>query len=190
MSRLEELWNKLLDPGQFVGDGCCPNVVELAKGILPDPKEFPKVLDLGAGNGYWTKWLNEKGYSAEGVDLLNENKDLKIVKADMHFTPYENESFDWIFCNNSWEHAISPLILTIEIRRLLKPKGLAFVVIPGEDTTWVYDAQHYSVLPRKQVENLFMKCGMTLVRYMRILEDEKKGAATQEMQIFLFKRTE
>ena len=186
--RLIKLWDHLLSQSQFTGDGCCPNVVEIAKDLLPNSKEYPKVLDLACGDGYWIKWLKNKGYTVEGIDLLHENKDLNIIKGDMHFTPYEKESFDWIFCNNSYEHAISPLILTIEIKRLLRSKGLAFIVIPGEDTTWVYDNQHYSVLPRKQIENLFVKCGMQLVKYMRVMEDPKKGADTQMMQIFLFMR--
>ena len=139
------------------------------------------------GDGYWIKKLKEKGYKTTGLDLCYENKELDIIKGDMHFTPYQDNEFDWIFCNQTWEHTIAPVILTIELNRITKLNGFVFLTIPSENSQWVYDAQHYAVLPKQCVENIFLKCGFQLIKYSRVSE-RPSNSENDVMQVFLFRK--
>lgn len=55
---------------------------------------------------------------------------LAKVKMDIHEMPFDNDSFDVVFCNHVMEHVKDDIQSMKEIYRVLKPGGFAIVQIP------------------------------------------------------------
>lgn len=100
------------------------------------------ILDCGAGgNCPPLAIFAEQGYKTCGIDINEEaiekakafekehGLNLNISKGDMRALKYENESFSYLFSYNTIFHMSKEEInQTIgEIKRVLKPKGLAFI---------------------------------------------------------------
>lgn len=98
-----------------------------------------RILEIGFGNGkYFSHWQNKaKGLQLFGVDpshemlteavkknaSMIENGSLKLLSVRSDALPFEDNSFDIIYCINViyfWEN---PLIHLNEIKRVLKPGG-------------------------------------------------------------------
>lgn len=60
---------------------------------------------------------------------------LAKVKMDVHKIPFDDNSFDVVFCNHVMEHVEDDLLACSEINRVLKPKGWGIIQSP------VYDLQ-------------------------------------------------
>ena len=55
---------------------------------------------------------------------------LAKVKMDIHEIPFEENTFDVIFCNHVLEHVDSDIKAMQEMRRVLKPGGWAILQVP------------------------------------------------------------
>jgi SAM-dependent methyltransferase len=55
---------------------------------------------------------------------------LAKVKMDLHHIPFEDDTFDVIFCNHVLEHVENDFQCMQEIRRVLKPSGFALLQSP------------------------------------------------------------
>ena len=109
----------------------------LMSSFLP-PKRDLTVLDLGCGNGYWTKLLAQKYKKVVGVDnskkliQIAKNKrqlsniEYKLVEIESDF-PFINNSFDLIFSNMVLHYVKDLNKLIQELHRVVKPNGLFLV---------------------------------------------------------------
>ena len=98
-----------------------------------------KILDVGCGNGTDCKYIKDKGYDINGIDI-SENM-LKIAKEkvpnvkfeimDMTNMEYSNNIYDGIISNCSLFHIPSEeVLLTLkEFNRVLKVDGKILVVV-------------------------------------------------------------
>ncbi|MFX3625314.1 MAG: class I SAM-dependent methyltransferase [Ectobacillus sp.] len=99
------------------------------------------VLDVGCGDGYGTYKLSQAGYKAYGVDISEamiqkgkergEGENLSFIMGDLTALPFEAGQFDAVLAVNSLEWTESPLKALYEMRRVLKPDGVACVAILG-----------------------------------------------------------
>jgi SAM-dependent methyltransferase len=81
------------------------------------------LLCLGARTGCEIKAAKNKGYEAEGIDLYP--LDPIVIKADWHYIPFKDETFDNVY-TNSVDHCFDVEKLAKEIHRVLKSNGLFF----------------------------------------------------------------
>ena len=135
-------------------------------GISVEPKA--KVLDLGAGHGMHAGFLCQHFahvhcadvicysslYDGEFLKLLDEKhrrnhrsfdlSKVSFLQTDAQELIYRDDSFDFVFTVNTFEHIPDPKIALDEIIRVLKPGGYAYISF---DPIWTADTgSHYSHL--------------------------------------------
>lgn len=100
-----------------------------------------RVLEIGAGAGWQAYELNRRGYEVEAIEYahpgfqaLANNRVWPIHNYDGHQIPFEDDSFDVVFSSNVLEHVPHVRVFQHEIRRVLKPDGLAIHLMPT--ATW------------------------------------------------------
>lgn len=94
------------------------------------PLKLTSVLDVGCGEGFTLKKLEEKkiGKANEGIDYMVAavkiaNKiypNLKIKKGNIYSLPYEEKTFDLVLCTEVLEHLDDPEKALREIQRVSK----------------------------------------------------------------------
>ena len=112
---------------------------EVSKEAVKADKLFKKyslkiILDLGCGTGRNIRYFVKEGYTVSGCDCSNEALELSklpgIKLCSMSKLPYNNNSFDAVFCNHVIQHGlINQIKETIsEIKRVTKDNGLIYLV--------------------------------------------------------------
>jgi len=107
--------------------------------LLPHIKSTDKILDVGCGPGTITADLAAlvpEG-SVTGVDAVEsvleqaksfaESRNLtnvKIQSVDANALPFEDDSFDIVFCHQVLQHVKDPVGILREMRRVAKPGGI------------------------------------------------------------------
>jgi len=97
------------------------------------------LLDVSCGNGYMLQAAGEHGLLAFGLEIseveLAEARerapDAALVCADAERLPFAQEAFDLVTNIGSLEHYLHPTLSVAEMARVLKPDGLALVLLPN-----------------------------------------------------------
>lgn len=108
------------------------------KFLFDDVKENEKVLDVGCGNGRFSKYLKDANYTGIdfSVNLISEAKkrfpDERFVIGDVLSLPFKEKSFDKVY-SIAVLHQVPKekyrLKALTEIKRVLKEGGLAYVTV-------------------------------------------------------------
>jgi len=109
--------------------------------FAPLPRTL-RVLDCACGDGVGLEVLRSMGFEDPvGVELAPSKAargralGFRVEEADMHdLSVLADGSFDAILSSHTLEHAYDPGRALGELRRLLVPGGLLFVVLPFPDT--------------------------------------------------------
>lgn len=105
------------------------------KNTYLNPNDELKILDIGSfdkdGNYNYGKILNEKNWTYHGLDMKPGNNVDIIVENPYDWKEIKDESYDLIVSGQAFEH-IEYFWLTLEeIKRVLKPNGLFFLIVPS-----------------------------------------------------------
>ncbi len=99
---------------------------------------FPQggnVLDWGAGNGAWVRFLQKIGYEALGIDQYAVNPESNyLINGDIKTVDLKTSSFDVITCFHVLEHLPDPVESFKAALDKLKPKGLMVIEVPNIDS--------------------------------------------------------
>lgn len=104
-----------------------------------------KLLDIGAGEGFFANYFFEKkwevvtcDYSDSGMKHHNPSLLNTLVKGDIFSTleNYKNKNYDIINLKNILEHVLDPVALLNLIRPLLKRNSLLRIVVPNDYSTF------------------------------------------------------
>lgn len=90
-----------------------------------------RLLDVGCGGGCSSGLALERGARVTGIDASEGMIDFarkavpgaEFLVGDMEHLPFEDDSFDVVFCGNSVQYAADLLSALGEIRRVCKPDG-------------------------------------------------------------------
>ncbi len=107
------------------------------------PKQgVSRVLDVGAGAGWLSEMLVNRGFETNALDLgldsiLRAKKRLErrsitvpFTEGDVYRLPYRSESFDAVVASEILEHLEKPKEALSEIARIVKPGGSIIVSTP------------------------------------------------------------
>lgn len=109
--------------------------------VIPYFPGDARILEIGAGNGWQARALAERGYEIKAIDyahkdfeVMRQNRVFSVQDYDGYNIPYPNQSFDVVFSSNVLEHIPHVESFQAEIRRILKPQGIAVHILPT--STW------------------------------------------------------
>lgn len=110
------------------------------------------VLEIGAGTCRQLMALGNFARLAIGVDIpsssYNPSRRVKFAWFDGVNLPFQSNSFDVIYSSNTMEHVIDEVRLHNELRRVLRPGGVAIHVVPSSTWRLWTMATYYVMLPR------------------------------------------
>ncbi|MFT4703801.1 MAG: ubiquinone/menaquinone biosynthesis C-methylase UbiE [Bradymonadia bacterium] len=98
-----------------------------------------KVLEVGCGAGNILERISDA--ELHGVDISDYiiekarkrlGRRATIIKGDAEALPYEDQSFDRVYCSEVLEHVLNPEKVIAEMRRVLTHNGVAVVSVPNE----------------------------------------------------------
>lgn len=127
------------------------NLEKLRRAELDSVKSYFKpgmrVLELGGGNGYQASLIASWGCEVSSIDLPGEAAWQKtyypVQDYDGKNIPFESGNFDLVFSSNVLEHIQHLDDILVEIRRVLKPKGLAIHILPSSTWRFWSSLAHY-----------------------------------------------
>lgn len=117
------------------------------------------ILELGAGAGWQSLTLQQKGHHVHAVDLIENsyriNAVFPIIPYDGYNLPFDSGSFDIIFSSNVLEHIQHLDLFEEEILRVLKPDGLAIHILPTGSWRFWTSITHPAWVLRRLIELLY-----------------------------------
>lgn len=164
-SRNRRLWNlrsdeyqELHGPQLAASGGMAWGVWQLPESelqILGDVRRRD-VLELGCGAAQWSIALHRLGANVTGLDLSDRQLEharslmnvagveFPLVNASAEATPFEDASFDIVFCDYGAMTFSDPYATVPEVARILRPGGLlAFCTdTPIAELAWSIGAKH------------------------------------------------
>lgn len=115
-----------INPFFFIRRGLYKNVKMLA------PKLSGKLLDFGCGSKPYENLFSVSQYI--GLDMEKTGHNHINSKVDVFYDgkqiPFDNETFDSIFCSEVFEHVFNLDEVLIEISRVLKKNGQILITVP------------------------------------------------------------
>jgi SAM-dependent methyltransferase len=107
------------------------------------------LLDVGCSAGYVLEAAKSLGLSEMGLDLsefavqLCRERGFQAERGSLAKMPFPDASFDIVTAKHTLEHIESPMDGLREIHRVLRPGGVAFLIVP--------DAAYYKIplMPRR-----------------------------------------
>jgi len=105
-------------------------------------------LDIGAGTGAFVQFMNANGWQSVGIEPDKKARELAVIYHKTVLLPAEAfeavspESLDAISMWHVLEHVHDLYSYLNQIKKILKPRGLAFIAVPNYTS---YDAKNYGV---------------------------------------------
>lgn len=112
-----------------------------------------KALDLGAGTGKFSRYMEDQGLDMTCIDLSPalvetcKNKGLHAIEMDFYDLKFEDASFDGIWAMNTLLHVPKQELPNVlfEIKRVMKPEGIFYMgVYGGKNQEGVWEEDTYS----------------------------------------------
>jgi ubiquinone/menaquinone biosynthesis C-methylase UbiE len=97
-------------------------------------------LDVGCGEGYMLLEAVSNGWNAYGVDITDnrlpelQNSEISFVNSDLLSAKFPDNFFDCIYIDSVLEHVLNTKEHVLEIKRILKNGGVAYIGVPNEDS--------------------------------------------------------
>jgi len=169
--------------------------------VAADPGR--SILNIGAGQGSFTRLLERRGYEVVSSDVapaavavLESRVRGEVVRADMTDLPYPDRVFDAVVAGEVIEHIADDHRALSEAARVLRPDGVLALSVPahpawfGASDRWAGHVRRYTQVTLTQA---FDGAGFTLERlrpwgfpmsalYHRAIYDKRAAALAAEQR--------
>ena len=151
--RLAETWD---DPGR-----AWPTKVELIASRTP---VHARILDVACGNGSILRALKSRGYadlhalelSGYAVARLNQ-EGLQAKRGVLPQVDYPAEYFDVVIASQVLEHIIRRGTFALEVRRVLRPGGVAYFFVPNYCLGPMDEPEHVMIYDESKLKRFLAK---------------------------------
>jgi len=132
-----------------------------------------KILDLGCGTGFWTKYLFDYGdvtaldSANEALSICGEQQLKHLIQGDAERLPIADNSYDLVTALGLMEHVDSDRNFIKEVRRVLKPDGHALILTSAYMFLWgAHDgfAHHKRRYTQNTLKSLLRESGFEIVK--------------------------
>jgi len=123
----------------------------IAQDFVPENADGLTALDVGCREGYQSKFLESRGYATTSIDIEKIYEKCVVMDANKPL-PFDDQSFDLIWCSEVIEHLDNPDLFASEARRLLKPEGQLLLTTPNSKF-WLYKIFAVFGLSAKELQN-------------------------------------
>lgn len=96
--------------------------------------ELQNFLELGCGDAMTSCFLQDRGKTTTAIDIYSGsfndravNEGVTLLEMDAASLQFEDESFDFIFSYDGFEHFLEPELVLREAIRVLKPGGYIYL---------------------------------------------------------------
>ena len=159
--------------------------------LFPDKTKFkvtddplPTLLDVGCGNGYFLRLMDEKGYVCAGLDIDTKAAKWPLVYPSVDEIP-EDTQFDWITMSHVLEHVPEPIEWLETFHRLRKPEGKIFIEVPSfSPAKGVFSLHHVGGYTVHSLQDVAMKAGFH-IEWMRFLPKIEDVGGTIVLQMIV-----
>ncbi len=115
--------------------------------VFSEIPQGSKILEIGAGAGWQTQMLVKRGFAVEAIDVEDtkylKNRVWPVLTYDGKTIPFPDQYFDVIFSSTVLEHIPDVEQFQCEIKRVLKPDGIAIHVLPKGYWRFWTNVVHY-----------------------------------------------
>lgn len=135
------------------------------------------VLDAGCRLGVLSYFLSELDYSVTGVDIVPEfinearKNEINAIEGNLSSLPFDDDSFDSVFCREVIEHVVDPVIVLNEFIRVTRSGGSIFISGPIEPAGPTNTAHLFTFRNLATVKRVFTDKRI-IHKYCGLLEDE------------------
>jgi 2-polyprenyl-3-methyl-5-hydroxy-6-metoxy-1,4-benzoquinol methylase len=133
------------------------------------------ILEIGAGSGWQSKSLADRGYDVRAIDVAESNYSssgvFPVQQYDGKRIPFPDESFDIVFSSNVLEHIAWVDQFQNEISRVLKPGGISVHLVPTSSWRLWTTLLHYVFV---------VKYSLSLLSRKTVGENETRIASASE----------
>lgn len=190
--KLEDIWHQV--PQDYYQKGIEKNLLQRIwhRGkfnaiISLIDKEPNNILDVGCASGWFLYKIASRYPKAKctGIDIYKKAidygkkryKSLNLIYADAHNVPFPDNSFNAVICTEVLEHVVDPGKIIREIKRVLKPEGIAIIEMDTGNIlfriVWywwthlrngVWKDSHIHVFNTNKLESLIIKNGFIITK--------------------------
>lgn len=92
------------------------------------------MLEFGAGWGFWSRMAKAYGYEVYGFDTSEPRATYARSQGVEYYTSLDeiaDESFDFLFSDQVFEHITDPVDALRRVARALRPGGIARIAVPN-----------------------------------------------------------
>lgn len=129
-------------------------------------------LDIGCRDGYWSKRLLAKGYNVKSIDIEPHYRPAKQVDINKGL-PFENNSFNVIWCSEVIEHLNNPQESIKEMIRVAKDKATIVLTTPNS-YFWIMKIFYFFGCKPQKMQNPGHKYFFDFKKLKRILPARAK----------------
>ena len=133
-------------------------------------RESARLLEVAPGPGYFSIELAKMGdFRITGMDIspdfveickanaARENVAVDFVQGNVSAMPFESDTFDFIFCSAAFKNFKEPVLALEEMRRVLKPQGIALIIDMNHGATKAQLNAEAEKISKSGIERWFMK---------------------------------